>query len=270
MLHIQYELKTRFVGRVVLPAVLLGAGLAQMAGSQNKTNVAKNGCFAKDATINYAVTGDAEVGFAAASDIDVRRNPLSPAVRFVAGSSVKGTLLVLNRSRVTISSIKIATDLVANDGSAVVFSGGSVGGSVLAQNNSAVSVSGGSMSGLFASDSSTVSLSGGKIANGMVAEKNATFNVSGGNVGKRVMVNNTATLNLIGPAVHSTLTEPEADVNGISYTLYTLSGKFRDGTSVNGKLVLVQNKSGAKLTINNAPAKGAPAARPGSKMPPAH
>ncbi len=272
MLQAKSRVKTYTLCRLAfLPAVLVIAGLARMAEAQNRTNVAKNGCFAKDATINYAVAGDAAVGFAVPDDIDAKRNPFSPAVRFIAGSSVNGTMLVLNRSRVTISGIKITTDLVANDGSVLVFSGGDVGGSVLAQNNSTISVTGGSVgNGLFASDATTVNLSGGSVVVGLVVEKRGTFNISGGRVGGKSYVNDTGVMNFAGSGLRKTLADPTVTWQGISYSQYTLSGKLRDGTSVSGRQVFVQNKSGAKLILNNAPVAAAPAVPPSGKMRPAH
>ena len=244
-----------------LPVALALLGLTQAAlaqkpppAAQKPAIPAKDGFFAKDAVINYAVN-DAAVGFARADDVDSKKNPTSPTVRFDKGGSVGGTMLVLNNSRVTINGGSIGKELVVYGGSTLTISSGSIGDSVLGNDSSTINVTGGSIAdGLYASDSSTVNLRGGSVAAGLLAEKRGVFNISGGQLGKKIIADDNSALNFLGVGLSKTLTDAATSLGGKSYSLYTLSGKLRDGTSVNGKLVLVQNKSGAKITLTNAPA----------------
>ncbi len=181
------------------------AALAALA----TTNARAQGFYATDATINYAVNGDAVVGYGTFNDYLTSTNPASPTVSLVSGGSVSGDLDVLNNSRVSVS-------------------GGSVSGSLFTYNTSVVSVSGGSIDGLTAFESSVVTISGGSI---------------GGNLNAA----NSGTLNFFG-----SLTDTLVVSFPSGFSEYALYGTLADGTPLNGRLISVQDGTGAKFTLNPA------------------
>ena len=114
--------------------------------------------FSNNGTINYAVNGDAAIGYANDIDFINQTNGYSPIINFVTGGSADG--------------------LYAYNNSVVNLRGGSIG-ALYAYNSSIINMSGGNIVGLFASDSSTVNLSGGNISSSLFTGNHSTLNIYG-------------------------------------------------------------------------------------------
>lgn len=212
--------------------------------------------FPSNATINYAVSGNARVGYANQADYNNRINPTSPTVNLISGGSIS-SLYAYNSSSVNMSNGSGVNTVQANDTSTVNINGGSVQVFLHAFNFSMVTISGGSVGGsLSAFNSSTVTMSGGSFLGGfgdyLEARNNSTVTMSGGNIPGNLYAVESGVLNFFGWDLVASLFNP----NENGFSRYLLSGKLRDGTVLTNKDLYVQNGSNAHFTLNNVPAPG--------------
>lgn len=109
-------------------------------------------------------------------------------------------------------------------------------------------VSGGSVDSLLALNSSNINASGG-MSGFLTASDSSIINVSGGSIGSLEVASN-GTINLFGTGQITTL----VTANNGGFSQYSLSGLLSDGTILINKVLLVQNGSNARVTLNNTPA----------------
>ena len=137
---------------------------------------------------------------------------------------------------------------------AVSLTGGGSVTTLYAYNSSNVTISGGSASaGLRAVDNSVVTINSGDVRANMLAFNSSTFNINGGSIGGTLSALDSSTFNLFGMGLSDILVDPNSA--GV-YSKYTLFGALSDGSSINGKTILVQNGTGARFTLNNVPEPG--------------
>jgi len=97
-------------------------------------------------------------------------------------------------------------------------------------------------------DTTTVNMSGGVVNHSLLINANSSFNLSGGSIVGDIFVQDSSLLNVFGTGLGSILDDPNFE--GF-YSEYTLSGHLRDHTDLAGRIIFVQNGSGARFTLNN-------------------
>lgn len=181
--------------------------------------------FPKDATIDYAISNYAVIGYESGTLLRNLKVPSSPTVNIVSGASVP-YLFAFNNSAVNVKGGSVST-LDANDHSVANVSGGD-SNYVTAFDNGAVNLSGGSVFYLGVRGNGTVTISGGSIGNNLQASDNGVFNLIGSNL----------TAPLIVP------------VDDFGLSEYSLSGVLQDGTTLRDVALYIQSGSRVKVTFN--------------------
>ncbi len=187
-------------------------------------------CFPRDAVISRDIPGEVNIGYASMNNQAALKNRTSPSVK-MTGGKVSGAVFVWNRSTLLVSAGTLAGTVNAQDNSKITLSGGSASGDLEAQANSIVEVRGGSVYRLYAKDHGTLNLRGGSIAE-IYIEDHGTINIYGTGLSKKSV---------------------DSHSQGM-LAKYVLSGKLTDGTSINGKMLLVPERDGAKVNLINTPA----------------
>lgn len=122
--------------------------------------------FGTDTTVNFAVSGNAILGFASQTDFTNGTNPSSPTVGFAAGGSVTttSTTTLYHGSTLNVNGGRLSNFVyVFDSGHANVISG-NIAGNLLGYNTSALSISGGSIGlSLQIHDTGVAAISGGTI-----------------------------------------------------------------------------------------------------------
>ncbi len=128
---------------------------------------------------------------------------------------------------------------------------------------------------VFASGHCHVFLNGGTIGQAFIARENAHIIINNRSVGGGIFLDQSvaeirgggsnagataydqSVINVYGTDLKATLTDPDFILgNKYHFSVYTLSGKLSDGTSVNGVGLYVQNETGARFTLNNPKPRG--------------
>ena len=193
------------------------------------------------------------VGYANFDDYINGNNPTSPTIRIVAGANVNA-LEVHNSSVIdmrggSVGSNDFGGKLLAVDNSTINISGGLVVFDLDVQNFSTVNFIGGEIGDdIVSHDNTTVNMLGGTVDQDLLINGNSTFNLGGGSILDDVFVQDSSLLNIFGMGLKSVLVDP--NVEGF-YSEYQLSGHLLDGTNLAGRIIFVQNGSGARFTLNN-------------------
>ena len=206
-------------------------GAFALLGATNAA-YAQNTYFPNDATINYAVSGDAEVGLSSSSGALT-----SPTVAVVPNGSIGGNLNAFNSSYVTVSGGTIKAGVQAFAQSHVTVSGGSIGSYLYGTDNATLTVTGGSFGNVVPNDGelqfkghSSITWSGG------------SFRGQGFD-GVNIFDQTTGAVVFIGSNLAVANARPENRFVGFAGpgTDYDLSGTLQDGTNLNGRVLFVQN-----------------------------
>ena len=235
-----------------LCASLFGA-LALLLGSGSAARAQANVYFPNDATINYAISGSAVVGYANDADYANQKNGSSPTVSFVAGSKAGsgggGGVSVYNHGTVNLKDGSSVYNLSAYNNSVVNISAAANANTITAGDASQVTISGGRISSVFASGNSVVTITGGTVFSDVLAGSGGAINISGGALNSPYLyIYPGGSLNLSGAGLSATLTGSRP---GSEILVYTLKGTLTDGTDVSGKSVVLYTINGAQFTINN-------------------
>lgn len=199
--------------------------------------------FPGDATINYEVPDYAIIGQ------DALGNNFSPTINLITGGSVDGILQTYNGSLVNMTGGTIGNGVITNDTSIFVKSNGSVNGLVYALNSSALKLQGGTLTdGVQIQDTATLAMSGGSVSLDLMASGNSLVDMSGGKIGGNFYAFDASVIKFHGTNLKEVL---NSAMDG--YSDYTLSGTLMDGTSLNGKELLVQTGTGASFQLLTAP-----------------
>ena len=166
--------------------------------------------FPADATINYAINDDVNVGMdAAGSPSDSSGNPYNPTVNVVTGANISG--------------------------------------SIYSYNNSVVNMSGGAVSAFYTNDTSTFNLTGGAIRSGIFVYDSNTVNLYGGSIGGNLLIFHAGAINFFGTGFSSVLLTPD---DGSGFSDYTISGILSDGTVLTQSPLFISNGDGGAFTFN--------------------
>lgn len=195
--------------------------------------------FPNDATIDYALAGDAEIGR------DANGYKSSPTVNLVTGGSISDGVTTFSSSVFNVSGGSIGTD---NDS---LFVG------IDAVNTSTVNFSGGYIAKLAAEESSVFNMSGGRIGSDLQAYDNSTINIRGGDPGPGMSASSNSTLNFFGHNLQATF---KTEGGGVKF--YSLSGTLADGTVLTDRFLVI-NPGGA-FTLNDIGAPPPDVPEPGS------
>lgn len=193
------------------------------------------------------------VGFANFDDLINGINPTSPTIRIVAGADVSA-LEVYNSSIVNMSGGIVGSNdflgkLSTHDTSTVNVSGGLIPFDLDVQGSSTVNFSGGTIGDdILTNDTTTVNMTGGTVEQDLLLNGNSTFNLRGGHILDEIFVQDASVLNIYGTNLRVILIDP--NYQGF-YTEYKLAGRLQDNSEPAGRLIFVQNGSGARLTLNN-------------------
>jgi hypothetical protein len=226
--------------RLIAPAGLFLLGIDNAA-------IAQNNYFPGNATINYAITNSAIIGYATLSAFTNGTGGTSPTVSFVSGASTGGYLYAGNGSTVNVSGGNIGSYLYAFATSTVNVSGGNIDNSVIGSAYSLVNLAGGTVEDeVYASNNSTVNVNSGSIGDSLFAQDSSTVNVRGGSISGSLYATDSGILNLFGTGLGSTLVNSNYQN---AYSQYILSGNLQDGTSVSGTNLYVQNGTGAEVNF---------------------
>lgn len=179
--------------------------------------------FPSDTTINYAVPGNATVGYANGDDA-FHKTGTSPTVNLIEGSDID-FLSLENASTLNIS--------------------GGTADFVSAYNTSTVNISGGMVTYVSANDNSTLNITGGTIEF-ILMEGSPVINLFGGNILYHLSSKDNATLNIYGTGWIQTLVKP--DYLGDA-SLYELFGTLADGTVLSSKSLTIENNSTAQVNL---------------------
>ena len=209
----------------------LALGAFALLGATNAAN-AQNTYFPNDAIINYAVSGDAEIGLSSSSGALT-----SPTVAVVPNGSIGGTLNAFNSSYVTVSGGVISSAVQAFGNSHVTVSGGSIGSYVYSEGTATLTVTGGSFGNVVPTNGelqftghSSITWSGG------------SFRGQGFD-GINVFDQTTGAVVFIGSNLAVANARPENRFVSFAGpgTDYDLSGTLQDGTNLAGRVLFVQN-----------------------------
>lgn len=139
--------------------------------------------------------------------------------------------------------------------------GGVITDELRAYGVSVINVSGGTSNFEINSYGGVVNFTGGYNTLDLNAALGGVFNLSGGSFGSSLYVDDNSTMNLTGMGLSAALVDSDHIYNGLDqtyngkrFTEYMLSGVLADRSSVNGKMLFVQNGTGAKFTLTNVPA----------------
>jgi hypothetical protein len=207
------------------------------------------------------------------------------AVANILGGTIIGDLSSNGASRVNVKGGTVGS--ASASGGIMTISGGTVMGDALAGNGGVLNITGGVIKGkagagyyrasmnlsggevqgnVYASYSSIVNLSGGKIKGDVLGLDHGILNITGGTANGKVSARNfsavnlyggsfayfsalnSGTINLYGTNLLANLIDSNYAFDGSTWSLYTLSGNFKDGTDVYGKNLFIQN--GGKATYH--------------------
>ena len=255
-----------------ITACLLALSTLTLLG-QSRSAHAQATFFPNDATINYAIAGEADIGEDDdGNQSDSNNNPYNPTVSLVTGGSISGVTNVWNGSVFNMSGGSTGTD--ANFDSVFTYgtstaniSGGTIAGGVYAATSSVVNFSGGDIlasssvqaEGLYADINSTINITGGTNAVGLNAAAQGTFNIRGGALlpGAQLYAQDSSTLNFFGNNLKARLTSTLGGVD-----TYTLSGTLTDGSDLAGIQMIIAGS--ATYTFNGGLGLPPPVPEPGS------
>ena len=259
--------------------------------------------FPNNVTINSNLTGTAFVGYGSLTDYQNKINGSSPTFNLSGGAQISSSVYVLNSSVANISGV-IGKDLYSTNNSVVNIQGGfvvgyaytyvnsvlninqgilaknveafansavnitysQVDGLLIAHNNSRIDVNGGAIGGVAALDNGLADIQDGIFDRGVSAIGNSVVNISGGtydpsgNNGLDFRVDGNATINFYGKDF---IVKPVKSPFPNS-SEYTLAGRFANGSVLRNNLLIVQNGSNAKVTINGIVVVDASVPEPGS------
>ncbi len=207
-----------------------------------------------DATNPVLAPFSAIVGYANFDDYINGVNPTSPTIKIVPGASVNA-LEVHNSSIIKMTGGDVGSNdflglILSADTSTIDISGGNVVYNLDVQGSSTVNFSGGTVGNdIVSHDTTTVNMSGGTVNHDLLINANSTFNLSGGKILTDIFVQDSSLLNVFGSGLSSVLDDPNFE--GF-YSEYTLSGHLKDNTNLAGRIIFVQNGSGARFTLNNS------------------
>ncbi len=194
------------------------------------------------------------VGFANFDDYINGLNPTSPTIGIVAGANVNSlethNSSIINMSGGRVGSGSFLGEILSGDNSVINITGGTVF-NLDVQGNSTVNFSGGTVEDdIVTHDNSTANMSGGLVRQDLLINADSTFNLSGGHVLDDIFVQDNSILNIFGNNLKSTLLDPNFE--GF-YSEYVLSGDLLDRRDITGRIIFVQNLSGASFTLTDEP-----------------
>lgn len=239
--------------RCLLSLAALSLLLVSPAANAQGDNVFLPNDATLDATNPVSAPFSAIVGYANFDDYITGVNRTSPTIRIVTGASVNA-LEVYNSSIVNMSGGDVGSNdflgrLLSTDTSTINLSGGNVVFDLDVQSASTVNFSGGNVgNNIITHDNTLVNMSGGIVGQDILVNDDSAFNLSGGSILDDVFIQNNSILNVFGTGLSSVLDDPNfMDF----YSQYTLSGHLLDNTDITGRIIFIQNDSGARFTLNN-------------------
>jgi hypothetical protein len=193
------------------------------------------------------------VGFANFDDYINGVNPTSPTIRIVDGANVNA-LEVHNSSIIdmrggSVGSNDFLGELLSEDTSTINISGGTVVFDLDVQGASTVNFSGGTVGAdIVTHDNTTVNMLGGIVDHDLLINGSSTFNLGGGSILTDVFVQDSSVLTVYGTGLSMVLVDPNFE--GF-YSEYKISGRLLDHTILAGRIIFVQNGSGARFFLHN-------------------
>ena len=257
-----------------ITACLLALSALALLGQSRRAHAQTN--FPTDATINYAIGGDVNIGMDADfQQSDSSGNPYNPTVSLVTDGSISGQTSVYNNSVFNISGgstgdINSWISVSTFGTSTTNISGGTINGGVYSYTSSVVNFSGGNVPatsstanyesiGLVADINSTINVTGGTNGEGLSAQGQGTINIRGGQLltGAQLYAQDSSTLNFFGNNLKARLTSTLGGVD-----TYTLSGTLTDGSDLAGIQMIIAGS--ANYTFNGLGSPPPDVPEPGS------
>ncbi len=199
------------------------------------------------------IQGSVITGYANFDDYINGVNRTSPTITMGVHSSVSNDLQLFNGSTLEMNGGSIGSafgKLLAYDQSIVNIHRGTVMLDAELQHSSTLNLEEGRIGNdLITFDDSTVNMRGGSVGHAIITNHNSTFNLSGGRIQDNVFIQDSSILNIYGVGLRAVLVDPNYQD---FYSEYMLFGRFVDGTFLNGKVIFVQNGTGAGFTLNAA------------------
>ena len=204
-------------------------------------------CLSDDVAVCWAVPNNVVIGYADVPDYNNEVNGSDPTVR-IAGS-INGFVAAYNRSTVSVEGGIIESSLYAYHRSVIHVRDGCIAYNLVACNHSVIEFVSGSVGGDLQALGGVINFRGGCIGNGLQA-LGSMINFRGGSVGGSLQALGSGAIHIYGRNLSSRLVAP--DLNGFSQ--HVLAGALEDGTDITGKVITLQNGSGARFTLNKTPA----------------